>query len=334
MWMVENQSPYAARANWLRDEHGRHVWLVAVRATFDVMSQGPLRLADDQPEPALLPEYAGAPGRSSLRWDADLLFVKPSTDVVAEACAHAPGSRPVESIDVQLRVGPIAKRLKVFGPRVFYRGAASLSLSSAAPFVCQAISYEHSYGGADFVDPDPAKHRLDDRNPVGRGFATNVSHLVDTLAPAIEYPSASLESAGPAGFGPIDPSWVPRRLYGGTYDTAWEKHRKPLLPADYDARYACSAPADQCARGYLHGAERVELVGMTPGGLSTFELPGVRPTFATRFGSKSTEHTGNLATILLQPELSRVSLVWQTTLMVPANDIDYLDATRVGWEYL
>jgi hypothetical protein len=55
MWMLDNQTAYAVERNWVRDKNGRHHWVVAVKATFDVGQDGRLTLADEQPPPALAP---------------------------------------------------------------------------------------------------------------------------------------------------------------------------------------------------------------------------------------------------------------------------------------
>ena len=37
MWMLDNHTPYAAERSWTRDARGVHLWIVAVRATFDLV---------------------------------------------------------------------------------------------------------------------------------------------------------------------------------------------------------------------------------------------------------------------------------------------------------
>ena len=64
-------------------------------------------------------------------------------------------------------------------------------------------------------------------------------------AHSIEYTSGDPASRGPAGYGPIDPGWLPRRALAGTYDDRWNRTKKPLLPDDFDPAYALSSPADQ-----------------------------------------------------------------------------------------
>lgn len=326
MWSLLNRTAFAADRNWTRDKDGVHWWIVAVRATFDLASDGQLTLADEQLPPVLAPEYFGAPGQSSLRYDSDLLWAKPNTDVLVVANAHAPGGRATSVVPVSLRVGQIQKQLVVHGERVYRSG---LKTSSPKAFMTRPIQYELAFGGMDLSDPDPRNHRYDDRNPIGRGLAVNPNHLTDKPAHSIEYASGDPASRGPAGFGPIDPAWLPRRALAGTYDERWDRTKKPLLPDDFDPAYALSSPTDQRNAKPLAGGERVELVNMTPEGKLLFEVPRVLLEFTSIFGSRREPHQGQLATVLVEPDDRRLSLVWQSTLRVAAPEVDYLDATEI-----
>lgn len=172
MWSVVNRTPYGAERNWIRDKTGAHIWLVAVRATFSVGHAKPPTLADEQPPPILVPEHFGEPGQSSLRQDSDLLALRPATDIVLDAEAHAPGGQPAATVTTSLRVGDLRKTLRVHGERVYFLGPiGELATTSARPFTQRPIRYEAAYGGWDRSDPDPKHHRLEARNSVGRGFA-------------------------------------------------------------------------------------------------------------------------------------------------------------------
>jgi hypothetical protein len=331
MWGLDNQTPYAAERNWTRDKDGIHQWVVAVKASFDISLDGTLRLQDVQPPPILAPDYHGEPGASSLRFDSDLLAVKPCTDVVVDAHAHSPNGRQASSVDVSLRIADVHKRLRVFGERVYYKApAGGLTTSSPRPFGSRPIRYEYAYGGSDTADPNPSNHGHDPRNPIGVGFALDPNRLVHKPAPSVEYPSGDAAKMGPAGFGPIDSAWLPRRALAGTYDASWEKTRKPLLPLDYDAKYAASSPADQRPANPLRGGELVELVNLTAAGRLRFALPRIYLTFTTFFGRRREDHRGRMTSILIQPELPAVSVVWQSTLAVEPKDDEYLDRTLIA----
>jgi len=202
-------------------------------------------------------------------------------------------------------------------------------MTSPRPFTRQPIRYEFAFGGGDLSDPDPRKHRIDERNPIGRGFATRTAHIAGKPAHTIEYPSGDPVAKGPAGFGPLDASWQPRRKLAGTYDARWERTKKPLLPDDFEPAFALSSPTDQRTETPLIGGERVELVNMTPDGVLRFELPRILLGFTTRIGTRREEHGARLATVLVEPEERRLSLVWQSVLRVPAPEADYLDETAI-----
>jgi hypothetical protein len=327
VWAINNRTPFAAERNWVRDRTGAHHWLVAVKVAFHIGPAGQMKLADEHPAPLLAPEYRGDAARTSVRADSDLLAVKPApkTDLVLDACAHAPHGRPAATVPVSLQAGDVKKTLLVHGPRSY---AAGRSTSAPVPFVSHPIIYEWAFGGRDLADPNPKNHRIDMRNPVGKGFAVDRNRLAGQPAHVVEYTSGTSEELGPAGFGPIDRGWSPRLALAGTYDARWAECKKPLLPDDYDDRFALSAPADQQA--LLRGGEIVALVNMTAEGTLSFELPKLAFRFVTRFGTRVEEHAARLATVFVEPEKRRVAMVWQTNLVVPARLVEQLDETTIS----
>lgn len=330
VWLLSNKTPYAAERNWTRDEKGVHWWLVAVRATFEVDLQGRLHLADEQLAPILAPEHLGEPGDSSLLYDSDLLDRKPACDIIVLGSAHAPHGKAAASVPVVLRVGPLEKQLVVHGERVYYEGLTGLSTTKPLPFISRPIQYELAFGGRDCSHADATRHRIDERNPVGRGFGKTSAALANAAAHAIEYPSGDPARRGPAGFGAIDRGWLPRRKFAGTYDAKWVDHKKPLLPDDYRTEFAMGAPADQRLPGPLVGGERVGLLNMSPQGALVFELPRIALVLTSRFARAKRPHdVPLLATLLLEPEHRRVSMVWQSCLRVAAPEVDFLDETKI-----
>lgn len=329
MWAITNKTSYTAERTWSRDKNGAHQWIVVVTATFDIGQNGAMRLADAQVPPLLMPEHYGEPASSSLRYEADLVSEKPTTDVLVNAHAYAPGGKPTGTVPVALRVGTMTKELRVHGSRVFYRGVLNTAISDPAHFVDRPIRYEWAYGGTDTHDPNPLHHGMDPRNPVGMGFSVRERHRIEQPAWSIEYPQGEPAKMGPAGFGPIASHWSPRLELAGTYDREWEQKRKPLLPLDYDERFVLCAPVDQRPPRYLRGGEPVALVNLTPQGVLRFTLPKVFLTFTTRIGRRVEEHQGNLATVLIEPCQMRVILSWQSSLSVRPTDVDYLDETLI-----
>jgi hypothetical protein len=245
MWSITNHTPFKAGKTWGRDKEGVHEWIVAVKGTYDILPDGSVKLSDEQLDPLLAPEYNGEDGLSSLRYEADLVAPKPTTDVLINGTAYAPKARPSTDFIVEARIGRIKKAIRVKGNRVWYEGLFGPAASSAQPITELPIIYERAYGGYDQTDPDPKKQRMDPRNPVGCGVVARSSHREGQALPNFEYPKGSLEKSGPAGFGAIDSFWSPRRELSGTYDKAWEQSRRPLLPEDWDPHSLLCSPVDQ-----------------------------------------------------------------------------------------
>ena len=324
--MLLKRTPYGAERSWVRDKDGNHLWLVAVRATYDFDDVGRLRLADEQPPPTLEPVHFGKPESTSLRYDIDLVDPKPTTDVIVNGTAYAPGGQPTRTVQVAARIHNVQKVLLVHGPRVYWQSPVGLACSEARPFTAQPIVYEWAYGGYDQSDSDPRRHKLDPRNPVGRGVAASAATLVDQPAHRIEYPNGA---AVPAGFGAIASHWSPRIELGGTYDAAWSKSRAPLLPADYDPRTRLCSPVDQRPAQHLVGGEGIALSNMTPKGMLALKLPVVRLLFMTHLKSSKAKHGAILGTVIVEPDIGKLTLVFQTRLVVKPRDLDNLDATII-----
>lgn len=329
MWAIDNRTPYAAERTWTRDVEGRHQWVVVLKATFDIGDRGALSQSDEQPLPRHEPVHRGDPASTSLLTEADLVPLRPGTDVIVSGQAHAPHGRPAKEVPVGLRIASIDKTLVVRGERVYFSGALGLAPSSPVEFTTKPIVYERAFGGSDTTDPDPSRHRIDLRNPIGRGFAVQASQLAGTPAPNVEYPQGDPAKLGPAGFGPIASHWSPRRELAGTYDAAWLEKRSPLLPRDFDPRFHLCAPADQRTREHLRGGERLELIHMTPSGVLRCDLPRIEPVFTTYFGRRKQPSPAFLVSVSVEPDVPRLSLAWQMQLVVGPSDVESLDRTVV-----
>jgi hypothetical protein len=311
MWQVRNLTPFAAQQSWIRDRAGAEVWQVAVRGTFLIHPDGTTTVAQKQDPVVLAPVFTADPATSILLYDSDFHLTKPTTDVILLGHAYAPGGEPALRVDVTLRVGDLSKSLRVYGDRRYEKGALRVAIGSAQKFTRMAITYERSFGGRE-PEPlaDPDRPQFDPRNPVGTGFAP----VVGNLAPNVEYPGMSLGSR-PAGFGPIPAHWHPRLKYAGTYDEAWQRERMPLYPNDLDDRFFLCSPDDQRPPAFLRGGEPVELLNLTPEGRMVFRLPRIALGFQTMFrGGGRERHRARLHTVIIEPDKSRVILVWRTEL--------------------
>jgi hypothetical protein len=332
MWMLENHTPYEAERSWVQDKDGVQHWIVVVKATYNIRSDGSVELADKQEPIVRLAEHRGDPASSSLTYEADIVGRKVATDVLINGSAYVPRGQRAQSVEVRIRVANIDKTLLVTGNRRWYAVTGGIAMTSAEPFESMPLTYERAFGGFDRTDEDPAQHRLYDSNPVGRGFATSARHLFDQPVPNVEYPSQRLRDWAdrplPAGFGPIARWWSPRREFAGTYDQQWVDERMPLWAADFDDRYHQAAPLDQQVPGFLRGGELVELTNLTSTGLLRFALPKAHLGFTSFFGREQRHHIGRLDAVIIEPDLNRVMLVWQSLLNCH-HSVDYLDKTRI-----
>ncbi|HTT13066.1 MAG TPA: DUF2169 domain-containing protein [Burkholderiaceae bacterium] len=321
MWQVDNRTPFAAERGWARDRDGSEVWLVAVKATFDILDDGSTAPSKEQPPVLRLPEFHGKPYKSSVKYDADLVLTKRNTDVIVVGHAYAPPRTAVTSVDCGFKVGALQKVVRVFGDRRW----GSLRPSDPVPFQKMPLVYERAYGGVDAKSDTPDKD-WDWRNPVGTGFAVSSRNAQGSMLPNIEDPKNLIKSwddrPPPAGFGAIASHWQPRVGFAGTYDEEWQKTRAPLLAADLDDRFFQSAPADQQTSGFLRGGEPVVLLNLSPRGRNgrlQFNLPKLHLGFETRFydGSREIHKKRALHTVVLDADHEsgpRVSLVWFSAL--------------------
>src|SRR5215208_2367134 len=113
MWDIDNRNPYAAESTWDRSKDGVPEWIVAVKGTFEIRADGEAVLAEKQLEPLIQAEYNGEDGVSSLRYDADLVGQKPTTDIIVNGTAYSPGGRPRTDFTSGLQIGPVRKLLRV-----------------------------------------------------------------------------------------------------------------------------------------------------------------------------------------------------------------------------
>lgn len=309
MWAINNQTRFKADRAFVRDTEGAEIWIVAVRATFSLMGNDELVIAETQEDVCLSPVYFSEPGQSSLRYDTDMVRTKSGTDVILNACAHAPGGRRASFVDVFASVGPMSKQIHVVGDRIWEKHPWSLVPSDPVPFITMPIRYERAWGGH-LAEKDV----LDPFNPVGVGRSLRPGSPV----PNCEHPDSPIRSQHykgvPAGFGAIPGHWQPRVRLAGTYDQAWRQKRQPLAPVDFNEEYFRCAPDDQQIRGFLSGGEEVILRNLTPEGFVRFRLPRIRIGFTTYIDGGTVHQRGELYSVIIEPEARQVVLVWQATL--------------------
>src|SRR5256885_15884488 len=106
-----------AERTWIRDSNGAEVWIVAVKGTFSINSDGSTKLAEEQLDVCRTPKFLGEPGKSSLVYESDLLHTKPTTDVILHGHAYAPQRKPATQVQVIMAIANQIKTLQVSGDR-------------------------------------------------------------------------------------------------------------------------------------------------------------------------------------------------------------------------
>jgi hypothetical protein len=333
MWQVSNTTGHPAMGSWVQDKNANKIWLVCVKATFDIMPDGTTRPSEVQVEPFMQGQPLDGDYEKSLLYESDFFGVKPHTDVLVNGSGWAPDGKPVTTLDVGFQVGPLRKRLRLFGNRWWTVSLAGQRVVAAPePFIEMPIRYEAAFGGWDRTAADPKDHRLEARNPVGQGFISNPNGCLGRPLPNVEDPADPITNVAsrptPAGFGAVACHWSPRREFAGTYDEAWQKSRFPLWAEDLDPRYYCCAPLDQQVKGFLRGNEPVHLINLSREGSLRFNLPRLIFGFSTHLKREVIHHRGELATVIIEPDWPRLIMVWQSSI-VCNKDQDYLDRTVV-----
>jgi len=310
MLQLKNNTPFSAAFALFPNEHGIDTLYTMVKATFKIGQQW--TLAEQQLEPQKKDVYWGEPTESSLRLASDFHTGKASTDIIMTGMACAHQQQPVRQMDVQLSVGSVNKRIRVFGDRQWDQGR----VSTPEPFNTMPLVYERAFGGKD--QRDEKVFATEERNPVGLGFAGKKTEfeMNGVLLPNLECPNQLIQyyddTPIPACFGPTAGHWQPRVASAGTYDELWQNNRAPYLPEDYHPRFMNAAHADLMYPHFLQGGEPVNIIGMHPLGELNFNLPIVKLRNKIQLEASEISFDFILETLLLDPNQLQLSMVWRS----------------------
>jgi hypothetical protein len=312
MLQLENETPFAANIAVFPDRAGIDTLYVVVKATVNLRPT--LSLADEQLPPVAADDYYGDPELSSLRAASDFHLGKPGTDVLLVGQAWAPNGRPVSESWVSVKVAERSRTLRVWGDRLWQRDGTP---TAPEPFVSMPLMWERAYGG---VHRDGDVVHAEERNPVGLGFLgrRKPDELAGQPAPNLDDPEQPIQKLGdqsrPVCLAPIAPSWLPRRAYAGTYDSAWQRKRAPYLPHDFDPRFFQHADGPLAFDRYLQAGDPIEITGASADGPVTFDLPGVRPRIEAMIAGSTEAPPVNLETLLIEPDANRASFTWRAAI--------------------
>lgn len=337
MLQLKNRSPFVATINLFPNEKGIDHLYVIIKATFAITDQ--LEIAAEQLPIHMTDEYWGAPEKSSLKRASECHLTKPNTDILMMGSACTQDKRPVRALDVMLSVAHKTMAARVIGDRVWDSGMLGLKYSDPVPFEFMPLVYERAFGGIHDADRNQQNILSEARNPVGRGFKGKRSknEFKGMALPNIEDPTNLIshpgDQASPVGFGPIAPSWEPRRFYAGTYDEAWQKNQAPYLPTDFNNRFFNTAHPELVCDGFLQGGEPVTIVNMSEKGRLQFNLPVCDIDLKIRVAGKIESPQLNLETVLLEPNLHRFSMTWRASLPCDkkALKVEQIDVVLNRW---
>ena len=253
---------------------------------------------------------------------------KERAEVLAYGSFHAPGGEPVEAGEVSLRLGPVEKRLAVFGDR---RWLPAVGPSRPEPMVEMPITYKRAFGGEGY-----------EANPVGRGVAKSDNGGEEgRWLPNVEYPNRLVGSPSdrppPAAFETTDVTWAPRKDWAGTYDEEYLRTAMPGLPDDFDLRFFNDAPQDQWAPDYFTGTEPFEIRNMNPDHpVITGRLPGVRGRAFIRCregaGPEFEEIQTRLDTVWFVPDANLGIVIYRGSREVTEDDATDLSHLMLAFE--
>lgn len=244
---------------------------IVLRLTHQILPDGTLKIAAEQPPLALTDEYYGELGKSSVRQESDLAPFKPKCDVLVNGTASAPDGKPARRFEAGIKITKngtvlLNKRVVVSGTRFWKKRFlpwTGWKLTEPESITSLPLRYDHAYGGECRTEK---KHTCFEGNLIGRGFAEKwylkEKKVKNLPAPQIEAPADPIRSLlrhhKPAGFGAVSRASLPRRKFVGTVDQAFIDSRKPL-PDDFDFAFWNAAPPDQQIP-WLSGGETIELL--------------------------------------------------------------------------
>ena len=234
----------------------------------------------------------------------DMAMPKPKGELLVWGRCFPPDGGPRGASQVSVRLGPIEKRLYVFGNRYWKKAAgAGYSITEPEPFIDMPLTYDRAFGGNGF-----------DRNPLGRGVAAVMtssgtqSHPLPNVEDPRRLVGSPADRPDPAGFAPLDYTWPQRAKKLGTYDNKWFQERWPFYPDDMNWTYFNAAPEDQQIEDFFAGTEPFSVAGMHPKEpLIESRLPGIRHRF---FINQLTDAAKPEGQTLFKEVLTRVDTVW------------------------
>jgi len=296
------------------DRNGTETLVLVMKATFEFGGEEEPRVAPAQNEIVFSDVHAGEPGVSSLLYESDANWGRQAADIALMAHAY-PRRDGERETDVMFRVGGAVKSARVYGDRTWTGSPAAPRISAPKPFARIPLIYERAFGGTDDSPDDPKDVESEPFNPVGAGLRAKKSRraIESVSLPNVEDPRNPVTSIddrpAPVGFTFVAKGWKPRSDYAGTYDTAWQSTRMPLLPSDFNPKFFTAASAGLSSPFFV-GGEPVELVNLTRTRQERFVVPTLTITGAFHLDAAPTSFSVQLDTLIVDAVNSQIVLVW------------------------
>ena len=241
------------------------------------------RLVLAEPSPLALDLYADPPLEPRFPAGSDYWLFKGGTDVVIEGSARTPDGVAVTRLEVDARIGPLRKRIAVFGRREVRWGAnGRVAIQSPEPFTEMPLCYANAYGGLDPRVPIAEDMReaflelaelgiavdhpgLYPRNAIGKGYCVYPEPVAGLELPNLEDPDDLLNAQRLI-------TGDPRRWYLQPLPWCFDWTQRLMYPRELllglDAWYPCLEPERllEVQRGYLsrEAVEPAELRRVDP----------------------------------------------------------------------
>jgi uncharacterized protein YjbI with pentapeptide repeats len=307
---------------------GRNYFVVAALGFFKLGADNPRLLSENLEWPRVL---KALPAGQAL----DEAMPKERAEVLVLGSAHSPGGRTCTELRVRVCVAGIDKTLLVTGEREWRAHfGRRRAVGKPTPFSVMPLTYERAFGGPGHAG-----------NPLGCGYAPPLAAILSgptrgclpNIALPDQPPARSWRRSAPAGFGPLQSGWAPRKHRYGTYDKHWLQHDAPGFARDLDRGVFNLAPPDQQRTQFFSGGEPYCLQNLHP---QQPVIAGVLPrlqarAFIQKVGqdpSMATEVTMRMDTVWFLPELELGVLVFHGETAIDDSDALDVAALMVAYE--
>ncbi|MER2494643.1 DUF2169 domain-containing protein [Vibrio neptunius] len=303
LWDIEQETELLVKGRFQRDQNGHEVWVIAAKRQWQ-LNEGSWQevpaeeIYDD-------PVYLGEAGMSAMKVDHEFPVSKQNTDVLVYGKARAYAKRPVTYHECRILIDShIDKTIAVHGERKWVEHGGTVTVSHPTAYVEAEIDYSKALGG-------------DERNRVGCGVAKSSAELMAMPVPSVFYPNEewapNTKNLRVAGLGPIPPFFTQRVKYAGTFDDAWQEHRRPLLPEDFNPKFYQSAPEDQQCNGFLEGGERLMMSGFSHDDVLAFRIPAEKYVAVADFGEEKLSAAMAMYTLFVDTEEQRLTISYNAS---------------------